>query len=168
MKEFADVISSYRIVNNLIPGGALCVFSYYFIDNRVLFNNVFFNICLFYIVGIVIGRIGSVIVEKVCKDVGFIDRAKYEDFVEAEKSDTSLKTISEISDLYRNMISLCILLEIGCAISLCFNKQSLCLVETALLISVIVGALMLFAYKKQINYVRRRVYKDLDLKKREG
>lgn len=164
MKELLDKISGYSIINNLIPGAVLCFFINDYLKLRIIKDEVFVNICLFYFIGIIISRVGSIIVEKVCEESKLIQKKDYGQFIEAEKNDEKLKTIAEICDLYRSIVALSIILMIGVIIAYFKVNYSSEKTIILLVIFVLLLVLMVSAYRKQTGYVVDRIKKNLEMK----
>lgn len=157
MEKFIEKLSTYNILNNILPG---VVFSY--LCNRMLGiqlvdNSIVENLFIFYFIGMVISRIGSIIVEPVCKKCKIVQYAQYKDYVNASKKDEKILVLLETNNTYRTMVALGILLllfklflwlkEILCWFSVASNW-------------IIIGCLILlfgFSYRKQTKYVRDRV-----------
>lgn len=69
LKQIVGKISSYNIFNNLYPGILFCYVLKIVLDINLLSNNWFENLILFYFAGMVISRIGSVIIEPIMKKI---------------------------------------------------------------------------------------------------
>lgn len=91
IKSVSEKISSYNIFNNLLPGVVFCYIlnkiTRFTIANGDLVENIF----MYYFVGMIISRIGSLIVEPILtkaktKKIGpFIKRSNYKDYIVAAK-----------------------------------------------------------------------------------
>ena len=65
---------------------------------------------LYYFIGLIISRIGSLILEPFLKLIKFVRFADYEDYVMASKSDPKIDLFSEQNNMYRTLCSLFIML----------------------------------------------------------
>ena len=73
METLIQKISSYELFNNLLPGVVFCFFTKNLINISMdLNNNIVEILFLYYFIGIVVGRVGSVFVKPVLKKVKFI------------------------------------------------------------------------------------------------
>jgi hypothetical protein len=108
MEDLLKKISSYNVVNHLVPGAiyTFAISSYLgrtdIVENLVLFF--FFA----YFSGVVIGRVGSLLVEKTLRI--FWKKGSYEDFLDAEKEDLKLQILVEDQNMFRSLIALAITL----------------------------------------------------------
>jgi hypothetical protein len=67
---------------------------------------------VYYFLGLIISRIGSVLVEPVLKKVRFVELSSHQDYISASKKDGLFPTLSEANNMYRTFVSLflCLLL----------------------------------------------------------
>ena len=104
MEELISKISSYQLFNNLAPR---IVFN--FMLSKLLNINILEDVSIIeklimcYFFGILIGRIGSLIVETGLEKTKIVSRADYKDYVSAIKVDSEIKVLSEVNAMYRNM-----------------------------------------------------------------
>lgn len=154
MKELLDKLSSYNLFNYLLPGtifvaGAQRISGHTFKD-----ENIVVELFLYYFVGMVISRIGSLTIEPVLKKVGFLKFAPYPDFIRACKTDAKIEVLSEQNNTYRTLCA--VFLSLG--ILKLYDVALAWRPRTAKTV-VIAGLFVLFAlaYRKQTDYVRRRV-----------
>lgn len=158
MGGLIERISSYNILNCLLPGALFAVFVDATTDYHLVQEDIVTGLFVYYFIGLVIGRVGSLIVEPVLKGVGFIRFADYRSFVEVSKTDRKIDTLSETNNMFRTLCAL--LLVLLCAALLDWLGFSPRWGEGAPLI--ICGALLivfLLAYRKQTGFIRSRVEK---------
>lgn len=167
IKQFTSKLSSYDIFNNLYPGILFCYFSKIILKVNILTDNWFENLFLFYFIGMIISRIGSLIIEPIIKSIKFkkkrlVTFAPYKDYINASRKDSTISILSETNNTYRTLLS--------CFISIFFLKVFL--VINGLLIKkgfffidenkdwivlILIIAIFICSYIKQISYVRKRV-----------
>lgn len=157
MKEIYDKISSYNIFNYLFPGILFVIISKVFIGYNFILEKDFIGAFLYYFIGMVISRFGSIIIEPILKKISFIKFESYRSFVEASKKDNKIELLSEVNNTYRTLISLFVLLVLlkGCfLLDVRYNFPH----EIAyLLILVLLFLMFLFSYRKQTNYISKRI-----------
>ena len=68
------------------------------------------GIVLYYFIGLVISRVGSLIVKPLLERIGFVKEAPYEDYVEASKSDSKIDILSAQNTMFRTLCAMCIML----------------------------------------------------------
>lgn len=155
-----EKISSYGIINNIIPGAVYIAFVERFTSFRIFPEDVLMQLVLCYFIGMVIGRIGSLWIEK--KALKNAAVAFHEDYTKAEilDSDGKVTTLSTINNMYRTFISLpvcvmvTVLLDCLWAVIPHFEwiKKAIVILGCVLLIVIFVKS-----YKKQTGYVASRV-----------
>jgi len=157
MKEILDKITSYNLFNYLLPGILFVVIlekitSYTFIQKDVIIGAF-----VYYFIGLVISRFGSLLVEPFLKKISFLEFADYKDFVSASKKDPKIEIFSEANNMYRTLSAMFILL-ISIKLYEVFRDKILYPVEWNIHILVVLLLVMfLFSYRKQTAYVVKRV-----------
>lgn len=182
-KNLINKISSYDILNNLLPGAIFC----YIIKNstRIIIptEDIFESIVIYYFVGMIISRIGSLYVERTLRVIkvrnkitlneeNFLDFAPYEDYIEASKDNQFLQILNEKNNIYRTISAMLIMVIIVKLYDCFFYDWVNFIVVTGsnfLFIFVISIITMLFiqSYRKQTNYIKSRVEKYLEDKQKE-
>lgn len=156
MEVLLEKLNSFHILTNLIPGTVFCA----------VFNNLLFNIFpngesvadyfIFYSIGIIIGRIGSLIIEPICRKTKILDHIPYNRFLLAEKEDIKIEALSETNFLYRSLLTVFILLIILFLLKkTCYNFIFLCEWRNIVL-CICLSILFFFSFKKQTQYIVNR------------
>lgn len=161
IKELSEKISSYNLFNNLLPG-ILFVFVVTELTNfNLILENNFIGAFFYYFVGMIISRLGSLIIEPFLKWVKFVKYAEYKDFLTACEKDSKIDLLSEGNNMFRTLVSL----FVAIALTVIYNKIAIHfgipLENTS--IGVIIGLLILFlfSYRKQTAFIRKRVEKQI-------
>ncbi len=162
LKQIVEKISSYNIFNNLYPGIVFVYLLKFMFRIKILLENWFENLIVFYFVGMILSRIGSIIIEPIMKKIKVIKYAPYSDYVKASSIDPLVDTLSEVNNTYRTLLStfICALVyKVGITINeICLKNEITFLQDNTnwiLLIFLII--LFAFSYVKQTNYVREKV-----------
>jgi hypothetical protein len=157
MKELLDKISSYNIFNFLLPGVVFVALSNDAISASIGKQNLLVAVFLYYFVGLVISRFGSVVIEPVLRVLSFVRYAPYTDFIRAEKKDPKLTALVEVNNTYRTLCSMLVLLlllkmyvQLGAKIPALRSWQEA-------IFAVLLLILFLFSYRKQTAYVVKRI-----------
>ena len=157
MKEIINKLSPYNIFNYLLPGTVLVALTEAFTSFSFAQDDLLIAMFLYYFIGLIISRIGSLFVEPSLRWTRFIRFADYEDYVEASKSDPTIETLSEQNNMYRTLCCLPIILIV---LKICetIKENSILWSDEAVGFILLVGmlTLLLFAYKKQTNYIVQR------------
>lgn len=179
MKEFLDKISPYELLNNFLTGVCFCILIEKFtLWSLISQDESLINCCLFYFVGLIIGRVGSLVIEPLLKHLRvpskdkkkhkFLEFAEYRDFIEAEKDDSKIDTLSGKNNVYRSMTAIffCFLLVKIYELTLHQVVVNYRLRNVEIIVgSIILMILFAFSYRKQTGYVKKRVEKILEMNK---
>ena len=157
MKELIEKISSYNLFNYLLPGilfvvVANSITSYSFIQEDIVIG--FF---IYYFIGLVISRFGSLVIEPVLKKISFLKFAYYKNFVSASKKDLKINIFSKENNMYRTfcpMFVLLILLKLYHLINLKFPILEW---YSVYFLIVLLLLIFLFAYRNQTQYIAKRI-----------
>ena len=180
LKNITEKISSYNILNNLFPGIVFC----HIVDQSTRFSfvhdNIFENLFIYYFVGMIISRIGSIFVEKWLRTIKIKNKktknkepllkfAPYDKYVDASENNTFIKTLSETNNIYRTIIAMVILILVVKLYDWFIYDVVQLLGEMGnnlvfVMICLIIIILFVYSYKKQTDYIRNRVEKYNDLK----
>lgn len=159
MEHIFEKLSQYSIVTNILPGSVLCLMLKYIVGYDLVISN---NICemfmVFYLVGMVNNRIGSIFVKKCLQKLSIIKEESYESFIDAETKDSKLVQLSQENNIYRCYISVALLTLLA---------KIYKLVDALLVINIeivewigLVLFLLLFvlSYRKQSEFIKKRIY----------
>jgi len=157
VKDLLDKLSTYNVFNYLLPGVLFAALVDDLTTLKVLQKDIIVGVFIYYFLGSVVSRVGSLLVEPALLRVKFVEFAPYADFVRATKVDTKIELLSEQNNMYRTFIGL----FLSVAVVAAYDKASLSipLLHLAAPYVCIAGLLVLylFSYKKQTAYVKQRV-----------
>tara|TARA_R110000868_G_scaffold122877_2_gene325780 strand:- start:13822 stop:14313 length:492 start_codon:yes stop_codon:yes gene_type:complete len=162
MSELLAKISSYNIFNYLLPGVLFVAFAKIWTGFSFVQDNLVIAAFVYYFIGMVISRIGSILVEPILKKFGFLNFAEYADFVRASAKDAKIETLSEANNSYRTLCALFIsllFLKLFDVVAQCLpflSNGRTCLLLGSLFL------LFLFSYRKQTSYITKRIRANLD------
>lgn len=173
-KSIVEKISSYNIFNNLLPGIVFC----YLVESttRISFVNdlrIWEMFFVYYFIGMIISRIGSLILEKILKNIKvknketkakekFIVFASYDKYSEAAENKPFITQLSENNNAYRTIATVfalaglvkiydCLVYDIIIKLNAKFNSIIIILGFIGLMI------LFIMSYKKQTEYICKQV-----------
>jgi hypothetical protein len=162
MDKFLNKLSEYHFIQSLVPGMIFTYCSKMFYGVNFLTDKPVYDFIVILIVGLIISRIGSVIVEPLLRKVKILNFCKYTDYIEASQKDSIIRNLSETNNLYRVIIATFLVLLVE-KLYLFFSKKFIWLNDwTYLIISFLLIVLFIFSYRKQTNYIKKRVDKNLD------
>jgi len=157
MDSFVNKISTYNIFNYLFPGVVFLTLLAKLTTYDLDFGGILQTLLVGYFVGLVISRIGSIILEPIFKLTRIIKRGDYSDFVKASKNDEFVSTLSEIANMYRTLSSMIFCFVFAYGYSILMNKDAYINAIEILIGLVLLFFLFVFALKKQSDYVSKRV-----------
>lgn len=158
IKEILAKISSYNIFNYLLPGILFAIICSYGMNLDLIIENNFLGAFVYYFIGMIISRVGSVLIEPFLKKIKFLKFGDYKKFVQASKIDLKIELLSEVNNTYRTfaaMLFILFVLKLYKHYNYCFwhiqHKVSYPILLFLLLI------LFLYSYRKQTNYINKRI-----------
>jgi hypothetical protein len=156
MTELLNKLSSYNLFNNLLPG-TLFVFLASEITHRdYVQRNVLVALALYYLVGLVISRFGSLVIEPLFLKLSFIRFAEYGQFIEAAKRDEKIEIFSEINNMYRTLCSLFALLSVLILYVKVVVRFPFLSNNAPAILSIVLFITFAFSYRKQTLYITKR------------
>lgn len=157
MKDILDKISSYNLFNYLLPG---VVFAYS-VNNltpyQILSGDVIVDVFIAYFIGLIVSRFGSLVVEPLLKKITFLEYVDYQSYVSASKKDPKLELLSEVNNSYRTLSSMFILIALIKIWVILEAKISFLSYVGPYFLLILILVMFLFSYKKQTEYVVKRV-----------
>ena len=155
--KLLDKLSSYQILNYLIPGSVFCVLLKHLVGYDIVHFSLVENVIICYFVGMVNSRLGSLVLYPILKKTKFIKEAEYPDFVTAEKKDSKITVLSDINNVFCSFANVMILLlcALGIKIIDCISNFLIGNINWIAIISIFI--LFLFSIRKQTKFVRDRI-----------
>ncbi len=157
MNELLNKLSSYNVFNYLLPGIVFAVLAGQFIGYPIVQRDILTGAFLYYFVGLVISRFGSLIIEPLLKALSFIKFAEYKDFVAVSQKDSKLEVLSEVNNTYRTLASLFSLLLLLKLYAKVAGKSPFLKERGATILAVLLLVMFLFSYRKQTSYITKRI-----------
>ena len=155
--KILDKLSSYNIFNYLFPGVVFCVIADSYLAIPLLQDSIINGLILYYFIGLVISRFGSIVIEPILKKTSIIKFSDYQNYIKAAKEDPKIELLSESNNTYRTLLSALLILCIS-AIGVQFVQTYPGLLGFVKY-SILPGLVLLFgfSYKKQTEYIKRRI-----------
>lgn len=157
MNDLISKISSYDLFNNLVPG-AIFAFMLNLLDLFHLpASSVVVDLVFYYFLGLIVSRIGSIILDPVLHAVGLLKKPDYNDFIRASERDPKIAVLLESRNLFRTVLSLVLVTLVAYVYKHTAPSLALSPVSQNIILLVALAALFLFAYLKQSGFIERRV-----------
>lgn len=157
MKDILDKLTSYNIFNYLFPGVLFVIIAKSTTDYNFVQEDNLLGAFLYYFIGMTISRFGSVIIEPLFKKIKFLKFRDYIDFDSASKKDSKIELLSEVNNTYRTLNAMTISLLLLKFYNFLDKKFLFGSSVSLLILTLIVTVLYLFAYRKQTNYITKRI-----------
>src|SRR5690606_9609974 len=103
-------LSTYNIFNYLLPGIVFVALLRQYTSFDLIVDEIFIGAFLYYFIGMVISRIGSILIEPILRKSGIVKFSDYPKFVLASKNDDKIELFSEVNNMYRTFISMLLIL----------------------------------------------------------
>jgi sterol desaturase/sphingolipid hydroxylase (fatty acid hydroxylase superfamily) len=130
-------------------------------------SDIILGLFLYYFIGLVISRVGSLFIEWFLKKIKFVKYCEHKDFAKAEKQDKKVKLLQETNNMYRTLISMGLLLLLLKLYEFLSAKFQFCDTVTQITLLVFILVLFLLSFRKQTKYVVKQVSYKLKDKENE-
>ena len=157
MKEALEKISSYNLFNYLLPGVLFSVILKQLNIYSFVQEDHIIGAFVYYFIGLVISRFGSLIIEPLLKKVSFLKFADYKDFVSASNKDPKVNILSEANNMYRTFSSMFVLLLLFKLYKIAEYYYPALKEWNLLILTILLLSMFLYSYKKQTNYIEKRI-----------
>lgn len=152
LEKIMERLSKYDFLNNVIPGTIYVVFLESVSQYEILSGQVFIDLIIFYFVGTVINRFGSLLIEPSLKKLKLIKYVSHEDYIYAEKSDVKVFDLLTINNMFRTYTALACCILFTVIISNCELKFDSIIICGSIALVFLFGA----SYIKQTKYIVTR------------
>lgn len=157
MKELLDKLSSYNIFNYLLPGVLFTFLLDTLTSYRLIQDDLVIGVFLYYFLGLICSRIGSLIIEPFLKKIGFVKFAQYSKFVAACKEDQKIELLSEVNNMYRTFCAMFFVLGVVKLYDYLSFDYPILVTLVSYVSIVVLMALFLYSYKKQTAFIKNRI-----------
>jgi hypothetical protein len=157
MKELLDKLSSYNVFNYLFPGVLFAAFVSWGTSFTLLADNIVVGAFLYYFYGLIVSRVGSLVLEPLLKRYGIVRFAQYADYVAASRTDPTLETLSEQNNTYRTLAAMVVCVSVAAAVDRTLKLFPRATVYARILGAFLLLLLFILSYRKQTKYVVARV-----------
>jgi hypothetical protein len=107
-------------------------------------------------IGIVVNRIGSLVIEPILRKTKFLTFIDYPKFVKASKIDEKIEILSENNNMCRSLVSLCVSLLLAVVYEWMMKKITFIDTYSNVILLVLLFVILLFSNRKQTKYVVKR------------
>lgn len=157
MKELFEKLSTYNIFNYLFPGVIFTILLSKVSSLDLIQKDLFLGAFVYYFIGLVVSRIGSLFIEPFLKWIKFLKFSEYNKFLEVSKLDPKIELFSEINNMFRTLCSLFFLLILAKLYSYFLQKLPFFANNDRVIMIILLFLLFLFSYKKQTKFITKRI-----------
>lgn len=153
LKTLSDKLSSYSLFNFIFPGLLFLGLIKYVGKKDIIFDeNIWWFLLAAYSCGMVISRIGSLIVEELFKKLGWIKKYDVQKYSESLKHNAMTGILLEICNTYRTLCAMWFVLFVLTM----FADLDICRCKL-LFMEAIFTILFAFSFVKQYNYFTENI-----------
>src|SRR5260221_6154572 len=157
MKELVDKISDFHVFSFLLPGVIFAIIADKFTIYNFIQHDVIVGAFVYYFIGLVISRFGSLVIEPLLKKSGFLVFIDYKRVVTASQKDSKIDLFSQQNNIYRSFCTIFILLLVLKWYELIEKEFPILTYMDLYLLIVLLLIMFLFSYRKQTRYIIKRV-----------
>lgn len=157
MEKLIEKIDDYNIFNFILPG---IIFTYLlknYVGIDIFQKNILEMIFIYYFIGTIISRFGSLIIEKILIKCKFIKYVSYADYLKAVEKDKRIIQLISFNNMYRTICSGCVLLIIFKIAKELLNLWNVSTEVSYIILIILVMVLYLFSYRKNTKYIKTRI-----------
>ena len=106
-------LSSYQILAILLPGASLLGYMKFYLSIEIKVDeNVWWFLLSSYVTGVILSRIGSVVIEGIMKKFSYIKKYDVQRYLIKRKDDDLVETLLSFANLYRSFSAVFLVLPI--------------------------------------------------------
>lgn len=159
MEKLIEKLDSYSILNNLLPGAVFAYLFEYIFAVDIVRDGIVENLFIYYFIGMIVSRIGSLVVEPLCKKIKWVKYADYSNYLKASRKDDKIDVLSEVNNSFRTIFSLCLILITTKLYMLIIAWLEIPQNYNKLIVLAVITLIFAVSYRKQTKYVVDRVNK---------
>ncbi len=157
MKEIIDKLASYNLFNYLLPGVLFVTIANKFTGYSFTEDNLIVAGFVYYFIGLVISRFGSLVIEPFLKKISFLKFIDYKEYIIASKKDPKIDLLSESNNMYRTFILMLVLLVVLKLYELIELKFQMLKNWNPYILIGLLLIMFLYSYQKQTGYITKRI-----------
>jgi hypothetical protein len=157
MKDILEKISSYNLFNYLLPGVIFSVLGQRLGIITLPKADVIVLAFLYYFIGMIVSRVGSLIMEPVLKKMKIVTYSPYADYLKASDKDVKMAGMVEANNTYRTLAATFFALVIGAAGTAIADMLGLSVETREYWLAGMLFVLFVFSFRKQSAFIVSRV-----------
>lgn len=157
MNGVIEKLGSYQLLTNLLPGAFFTIAMNYFWGVRIPADNLAEEFLVYYFIGLIVGRIGSLVIEPLLKKLKVLQFTAYPSFVKAVKADPKIDTLSEMNNYLRSLVTCLILLPLMKVLQVMANHWIWFSLSWKWILLATLILIFILSYRKHCKFIRNRV-----------
>lgn len=159
MDGMVNKISAYEVFNVLFPGVLVTAYCLWVFDIQAVVDGILsigVATCAAYMVGVLVSRIGSLVIEPIAKKTGLVRWLA--GFYAAEKKDKKIAVLLKDMNMYRTLCSgtwICYIATIVAAF--CLKTITPCLYLELIIGLTLTMVVLILSYRKQSQAIQNRI-----------
>lgn len=106
MEDLLNKISEYQLFNFMLGGTVLAFLVTETTPLNLLNDNILVAVFIYYFIGLVVSRIGSLVIEPLYKKLRIVKYAPYKQYLKATKLDSKIDILSQENNTYRTLVAM--------------------------------------------------------------
>lgn len=157
MEKLMEKLDSYSILNNLLPGAVFVYLFEYIFEVDIVRDGIVENLFIYYFIGMIVSRIGSLVVEPLCRKTKWVNYSDYSNYIRASRKDDKIDVLSEVNNSFRTILSMCLILITVKIYFLIVSWLKIPQSYNKFIVLVVITLIFAVSYRKQTKYVVNRV-----------
>ncbi|MBL8121296.1 hypothetical protein JNM87_00915 [Candidatus Saccharibacteria bacterium] len=156
MEDLLKKISEYQLFNFLLSGTVLAFLITKTTPLNLLNDNILVAVFIYYFMGLVVSRMGSLVIEPLYKKLRIVKYAPYKQYLKAVKLDSKIDILSQENNTYRTLVAM--FLVYALVYIFCWLWPEVLEQEWLPLAIAGMGVILFsLSYRKQTKYIAARV-----------
>lgn len=157
MNEFIKKLTSYNFLNYLFPGILFVLLLNKSTRYNLIHENIFYGVFLYYFIGLILSRIGSLIIQPIFSYFKFIQFNSTSDYLKASKNYPKIEILSETNNMIRSLCSVFITLSVFLVLEMFDIKVDFTKAWIKFLFSFLILIVLVLSFRKQTKTINERI-----------
>lgn len=153
MEKIIEKLEIYEFINYIFPGVIFGTIFTKIMHKNFFDSNIVIAIIQYYFVGLVLSRIGSILIKNILEKLKVVNFEQYEEFFKCGKKDDKVDLLQREANQFRTYIAtfICLFVIEGylCIINKTFYE--------IILLFIVLTIIFIISYKKQIDFIIKRI-----------
>lgn len=152
LKSLSEKLSAYQLFNFIYPGAVFLGILHYKGMQLGVLSEIWWFLLASYFLGMTLSRFGSIVIEELCFKFKLINKYSIKSYSDCLSKDGFIGMLLELTNIYRTICSMGILLLIGTFFK--YHQNDKCCM---IIIEVLFVLLFLISFIKQHHYLENKL-----------